>query len=165
MNLNVGKELASLQRMSVKELRARYAEVFGEDTNANNRAWLIKRIAWRLQALAEGGLSERARRRAEELANDADLRLSPPKVKAAPTEMPGRTITGVLADKTDDRLPPPGTILTRPYKGQVVQVQVLHSGFAYQGQVYPSLSAVAKAITGSHCNGYAFFRLAKEVIQ
>ena len=64
MNLNVGKELATLQRLSVKELRDRYAEAFGEGTNANNRAWLIKRIAWRLQALEEGGLSERARRRA-----------------------------------------------------------------------------------------------------
>src|SRR5947209_2857059 len=103
MNLNVGKELASLQRLSVKELRDRYAEAFGETTNTGNKTWLIKRIAWRLQALAEGGLSERARRRAEELANDADLRLSPPKVKAAPTEMSGRTITGVLADKADDR--------------------------------------------------------------
>ena len=71
----------------------------------------------------------------------------------------------MLGDKTDDRLPLPGTILTREYKGGVVQVQVLQSGFEYQGEVYKSLSAVAKAITGSHCNGYAFFRLAKETVQ
>ena len=58
----------------------------------------------------------------------------------------------------DQRLPPPGTILTRPYKGQLVQVQVLTEGFAYGGRVYASLSAVAKAITGSHCNGFHFFR-------
>ncbi|HEY7157460.1 MAG TPA: DUF2924 domain-containing protein [Gemmataceae bacterium] len=58
----------------------------------------------------------------------------------------------------DQRLPPPGTILTRPYKGQLVQVQVLTDGFAYAGKVYPSLSAVAKAVTGSHCNGFLFFR-------
>ena len=58
----------------------------------------------------------------------------------------------------DPRLPAPGTILTRPYKGQLVQVQVLTEGFAYGGRVYPSLSAVAKAITGSHTNGYLFFR-------
>ena len=76
MDLNVGKEVAALQRMTVKELRARYAEVFGEETLAQNRAWLVKRIAWRLQALAEGGLSERALRRATELADDADLQLS-----------------------------------------------------------------------------------------
>ncbi len=76
MDLNVGKEVAALQRMTVKELRARYAEVFGEETLAQNRIWLVKRIAWRLQALAEGDLSERARRRTAESACDPDLHLS-----------------------------------------------------------------------------------------
>ena len=70
MNLNVGKEVAALQRMTVKELRAKYAEVFGETTRAGNKPWLVKRIAWRLQSLVEGDLSERARQRAAELAND-----------------------------------------------------------------------------------------------
>jgi hypothetical protein len=118
---------------------------------------MLKRIAWRLQALAEGGLSERARRRAEELANDADLRMTMPKAKV-PEAAAERTVVKPMPTQTDNRLPPPGTILTRPYKGEVVQVQVLTSGFAYQGQVYPSLSAVAKAVTGSHTNGFHFFR-------
>ncbi len=83
MNLNVGKEVAALQRMTVRELGTRYAEVFGEATRAGNKAWLLKRIAWRLQSQAEGDLSERARQRAAELANDADVRLSPPKAKPA----------------------------------------------------------------------------------
>jgi Protein of unknown function (DUF2924) len=164
MSLNVGKELAALQRLTVKELRARYAEAFGEDTNANNRDWLIKRIAWRVQALAESGLSERAIRRAAELANDADLRLSPPRIKAVPTEATGPTVTGVLVDKADDRLPLPGTITTREYKGQTLQVRILTNGFEYEGEVYKSLSAVAKVVTGSHCNGFAFFRLEKETV-
>jgi hypothetical protein len=150
-------DIAALQRMTTSELRGRYAEVFGEHPPTWNRVWMLKRLAWRLQALTEGGLSERARQRAEELANDADLRLNPPKVKAVETPAE-RTATKVLPAKVDNRLPPPGTILTRPYKGQTVQVQVLQSGFAYQGQVYPSLSAVAKAVTGSHCNGFHFFR-------
>ena len=60
-DLNVGKEVAALQRMTIKELRTKYAEVFGEATKARHKAWLVKRIAWRLQALAEGDLSERAR--------------------------------------------------------------------------------------------------------
>jgi hypothetical protein len=67
-------------------------------------------------------------------------------------------IAAPMPAAVDVRLPPPGTILTRPYKGQLVQVQILTDGFAYAGSVYPSLSAVAKAITGSHCNGYLFFR-------
>src|ERR1022692_3714994 len=60
MELNVHKEVAALQRQGAKQLRARYAEVFGETTAANNKIWLIRRIAWRLQALAEGDLSERS---------------------------------------------------------------------------------------------------------
>lgn len=165
MQVNVGKQIATLQRLSVKELREKYAETFGEGTNANNRAWLVKRIAWRLQAQAEGGLSDRARQRAAELANDADLRLSPPRIKPVPAEAMGRTTVGILADRPDDRLPLPGTIITRAYKGQTLQVRILAKGFEYAGEVYKSLSAVAKVITGSHCNGYAFFRFEKEVAQ
>src|SRR5438270_6800480 len=113
MSLNSARERAALQRLTVPQLRARYAEIFGETTNANNRLWLVKKIAWRLQALAEGGLSERARQRAAELANDADLRANPP-----PTiPMPVPTEAAATRPPADDRLPPPGTILTRPYKG------------------------------------------------
>jgi hypothetical protein len=158
MDLNVASEVAALRRLTVHGLRARYAEVFGEQTPAHNRAWLVRRIAWRLQALAEGDLSERARRRAAELANDADLRTSPPRVKDAPAA-PGRTHAAAARFQDDGRLPPPGTVLTRPYKGETLQVLVLPQGFEYEGTVYGSLSAVAKAITGSHCNGYLFFRL------
>lgn len=160
--LNVGKEVAALQRMTVKELRTKYAEVFGDETRTGNKAWLVKRIAWRLQAHAEGGLSERARRRAEELANDADLRMSPPKPKAAPNAEPARTATTALRVSGDDRLPPPGSIITREYKGKTLHVRVLPNGFEYEGEIHRSLSAVAKAITGSHTNGYHFFRLRKE---
>ncbi len=159
MSLNISREVATLQRLTVKQLRDRYAEVFGETTNAHHRTWLIKRIAWRLQALAEGDLSERARQRAAELANDADLRLNPPKMLQPAFEPAEQTSTHTLRAKSDDRLPPPGTILTRAYKGAVLQVLVLEDGFEYQGQVYASLSAVARAITGSHCNGYLFFHL------
>ena len=79
MQLNILNEVAALQRLTVGQLRQRFAELFGEATPASNRTWLIKRIAWRLQALAEGDLSERARKRAAELANDAGIRLYPPK--------------------------------------------------------------------------------------
>jgi hypothetical protein len=155
VELNIVNEVAALQRLSMAQLRHRFAEVFGEATAAGNRTWLVKRIAWRLQALAEGDLSERARRRAAELARDADLRLNPPRSKTAPATPPE---TAGVPETIDPRLPPPGTILTRPYKGQQLQVQVLTEGFAYAGRVFPSLSAVAKAVTGTHTNGYHFFR-------
>jgi hypothetical protein len=156
VELNILNEVAALERLTIGQLRQRFAELFGEATAASNRTWLVKRIVWRLQALAEGDLSERARRRAAELARDADLRMNPPRrqttaTTAAPQPAP-------LAAPVDHRLPPPGTILARPYKGQLLHVQVLTEGFAYAGNVYPSLSAVAKAITGTHTNGYHFFR-------
>lgn len=147
------REINTLSNLKAKELRERYAELFGEATSANNRAWLLKRIAWRLQAQAEGGLTERALRRAKELAREADVRLTPPKSVAIPSPEP-------IAPKADPRLPAPGTVLTREYKGATIKVKVLEGGrLEYRGQVYPSLSAVAKAINGSHQSGYAFFGL------
>ena len=73
--------IPELDRLTTKQLRQRYLELFGDSTNAANRVWLMRRIAWRLQSQAEGGLSERALLRAEELAHDADIRLSPPTMR------------------------------------------------------------------------------------
>ena len=159
MTLNIGKEIAALRRMTPKQLRARYAEVFGEPTRSSNKQQLVKRIGWRLQSEAEGGLSERARHRAEQLARDADVRLTAPKTPPSPTT--GTTKTGKLTSTSNNGLPPPGTVLTRSYKGRTLEVAVLENGFEYEGEVYRSLSAVAKGITGSHCSGLAFFGLAK----
>ena len=161
MNLNIGKEVAALQRMNIRDLRTRYAEAFGEETRSGNKPWLIKRIAWRLQALVEGDLSERVRRRAAELANDADVRLSPPKIKPESATATW-TKTTALVIESDNRLPLPGSVIVREYKGRELRVHVLPKGFEFEGEVYKSLSAVAKFITGQHCNGYHFFRLGKE---
>jgi hypothetical protein len=155
MHVKVAKEVAALEAMTVAELRVRYAQAFGEETGVGHKTWLIRRIAWRLQARAEGDLSERARRRAAELANDADLRLCPP--KSAQTIPPDLDTSPKV--EHDSRLPPVGQIIRRPYKGRVLHVRILPKGFEFEGEVYPSLSSVAKAITGSHTNGYLFFRL------
>ena len=155
MRLNIGKEVAALRRMSTQDLLAKYAELFGEVVwKTGNRVWLVKRIVWRMQALDEGDLSERARRRAAELVHEADLRLSAP--PTGPTSSDPKV---PLRWPTDERLPRLGTILTRRYKGRAIQVEVLDHGFACDGQVYRSLSAVAKAVTGSHCSGHFFFGL------
>src|SRR5438552_12680486 len=156
MQVNVTREVAALEAMTVNELRAKYAQVFGEETRVGNKAWLVKRIIWRLQALAEGDLSERARRRAAELAQDADLRLSPPRQKRSAPDSVQKY--GKASALVNGHLPLPGTILMRWYKGQTLKVQVLRHGFEHEGQVYRSLSAVAKAITGSHTSGFLFFR-------
>ncbi|MDI3493646.1 MAG: hypothetical protein PWP17_1530, partial [Desulfomicrobiaceae bacterium] len=84
MNPETYKEVQSLERMTVGELKERYLDVFGEETRSNNKTFLKKRIAWRIQALAEGDLSERARKRAKELARDADLRMRAPRDPVKP---------------------------------------------------------------------------------
>jgi hypothetical protein len=159
--LDVGKQAALLKQMGVAELRAKYAEVFGEPTRTGNKDFLFKRIIWRMQALAEGDLSERARRRAAELARDADLRTTIPRPPAVSAGAGHRTVTATVPHPGDGRLPPPGTVLTRMYRGRPHNVTVLPDGFEYDGQVFGTLSAVAKAITGSHWNGYLFFKIAK----
>jgi hypothetical protein len=151
---DVTKDIARLRRQTVEQLRARFAEVFGERARVGNKAWLVKRIAWRLQALAEGEISERARQRASELARDVDLRIRPPR------ETRTDVVTAKAEDGRDGRLPAPGTVLTRRYKGRMIQVTVLRDGFGYDGRNYSSLSAVATEVTGSHWSGYRFFRLA-----
>src|ERR1700690_2685855 len=157
--MNLTHDIAQLPTLTVNQLRQRYADIFGEITHVGNKQWLVKRIAWRWQAQAEGDLSERARQRALHLANDADLRLNPPKVlpelaSTADPSPPARVAT-------DPRLPPPGSLMTRLYKGRQLQVTVLEGGFSFEGKVFASLSALAKAITGSHCNGFQFFGLLK----
>lgn len=158
MGQTIEKQIALLERMTVGDLRDKYVELYGDSTNTKNRAWLVKRLAWRIQALAEGGLSERARQRAEEIANEADLRLSPPKLK--PTLTPN--VTAPSVDPNDPRLPVPGTIITRTYKKRQLQVRVLADGFEFEGERFSSLSAIAKSITGTHTNGFLFFRLRPE---
>jgi hypothetical protein len=117
MALNIERELAALRRMPPKALQERYAEVFGEQPRNRNREWLTKRITWRLQANEEGDLSERARRRAMELANDSDLRTTAPRSpRVAPVPPDGPRPSPSPFRLT--RLPMPGTLITREYKAR-----------------------------------------------
>ncbi len=147
MTKTVAAEVARLEKMSVGQLAQCFEQVFGEQCRSRHKRYLIRRIAWRIQANAEGGLSERARQRAEELANDAEIRVTPPRQKQDDR------------DAHDPRLPPPGSWIEREYKGRTVRVLVIGDGFEYEGQRFRSLSAIAKAVTGTHINGYLFFRL------
>ncbi len=157
MALNVGKEITALQRMTVPDLRRKYTETFGEGTTSRHKQFLIRRIIWRLQANEEGGLSELARQRAKELAAESDVRLTAPKAK--PVDAPGPTKVTPIQIYKDDRLPMPGAVLTRRYKGRVIEVRVLPQGFEFEGDIYRSLSAVAKKVTGTHWNGFHFFHV------
>ena len=116
MHLDIEAEVADLEKMTTGELHDRYTEVFGEEPRSWHKRYLIRKIAWRLQAKAEGGLSERARQRADELAVDADVRTTRPR-NAKP-----RRRKAVVAN--DPWLPTPGTSITRKYKGRTIEVRV-----------------------------------------
>jgi Protein of unknown function (DUF2924) len=153
-------EVEKLRRASLAELRAKYGEVFQEEPRSRNREHLFRRIAWRLQALAEGDLCERARRRAQEIAHDADLRMiAPPEFLLLGGEPIKTVSSGRKQGRPDRRLPLPGTLLQRYWRGRNIVVEVLASGFRYQGRHYSSLSAIAVEITGTRWNGLAFFGL------
>jgi hypothetical protein len=154
-------QIEALGHMTPTQLRRVYNEVFNEPSRSNNRQWLIRRVAWRMQAQAEGGLSERAKTRAAELARDEDMRLRPPTDRGPGLGAALRTVSGKVVSRSDQRVPVPGSVLVRPYRGKDHRVTVLPNGFEHDGTVYRSLSAVAHAITGSHWNGYHFFGLTR----
>ena len=82
MEQAITDEVERLARMPVQQLRARYREVYGEDSSSGHKQHLVRRIAWRLQVLTQGDLTERAERRAREIANDADLKTQVPRAWA-----------------------------------------------------------------------------------
>lgn len=158
MAIDLEQQIAELTNMSTTQLRRKYAEVFGEESRSNNQPYLYRRIAWRLQALAEGGLSERARRRAMELANDADLRLRAPRGGSFDPHGHLR-VTSDVPKLPDPRLPPPGAWLERIYRGAMVAVKVRTDGFEFEGRVYKTLTAAVNHATGGRWNGFAFFKM------
>ncbi len=156
MTRHIDEEIADLRQMTAEQLRARHGEVCPAPARSAHKQHLVRRIAWWLQALAEGDLSQRARQRAEQLARDADLLAHRPQLPAASTARAAAT------SLRDPRLPPPGVLLVRCYRGQMLEVKVLARGFEYDDRFYASLTAVAREITGKHWNGYHFFGLGKE---
>ena len=149
-------EIAKLDTMTVSKLVEKFESLVGEKCRSRNKRYLMRRIAWRLQANAEGDLSERARARAAELALNSEVRVTPPRETIQP-----RLVTSDVQSRPalDQRLPPPGSMLHREYKGRQIRVLIVNSGFEYEGQLFKSLTAVANVITGSHVNGFQFFRL------
>jgi hypothetical protein len=154
MDPRIKMEIERLRRIKVKELKSRYRELFGEESRSSNRAHLFRRLAWRLQAGSEGMLSEHARQRAAELADDAELRRRAPRSFWRTLELP--TSSGT---QRDSRLPPVGSMLTRLYQQRIVTVQVTEAGFEHDGKTYASLSAIAYRVTGTRWNGFLFFGL------
>jgi Protein of unknown function (DUF2924) len=155
----VWKEIEQLRQATVGELRAKYFELFGQPSRSNHKQFLFRRVAWRLQAVAYGELSAHARQRALALAQDVDLRIkAPAHLVGTPQQVMQPTLKSRRKAGRDERLPAPGNVLRREFKGLIVVVQVLPEGFQYQDRFYKSLSAIARQVTGTAWNGFDFFR-------
>ena len=165
---SIAAQVVALTHLSVAELRVRWQEVFGEPTTQRHKGYLTKRLAWEIQRRHFGDeLSPEAKARLHEL--QEEFRTTPPTAwfkgakhnrGAAPSPTTRkRPVRG-------SRSPKPGTTLTRDYKERRIVVHVRGDReFEWNGEIFRSLSAVAKAVTGSHCSGVAFFGLSnrKEV--
>ena len=152
----VAQQLKAIESMSMGELIEKYREVFGVPTRTRNKPYLRKKIAWRIQELAEGGLSPRALARIEELAPLAPVRWRTP----LPETRAALALVAIPKPQPRDaRLPAPGSVIVRVHRGVEHRVTVLDEGFDYNGQHYQSLSQIARVISGTPWNGYLFFAL------
>lgn len=153
----VAEQLAALTSMTTADLAAKFEALTGRVPRSRNKQWLRKRVAWHLQAAEYGGLSDAALAKIDELIPLA-LKLYGPgarrrgKGSAAPKQAEAES-------NRDPRLPAPGTALQRAYGGKTHEVLVLDKGFEFRGERYRSLSKIAREITGTPWNGFAFFGL------
>jgi hypothetical protein len=156
----VTAQIAALRKMTVAELQREWERLYGEPTRNRNKTLLWKRLSWRVQELAFGGLSDCARQRLEELAAGTSVGNRTPQSAANLAEVKaGRTTIPDRKPNRDPRLPSPGTVLTRQYHGREIRALTLDDGFEWDGRHFRSLSAMARAVTGAKWNGRLFFHL------
>lgn len=139
MSEGVLAQLAALPNRSTAELKQLWRELHDREPASLNREFLVRRLAYRIQELAHGGLSARAEAKLDRLIAEEDLRLK-----------------GKQPVRSGDR-PIAGTRLVRQWQGVEHTATVLVDGYEYQGRPYKSLSAIARAITGTRWNGPLFF--------
>ena len=158
---DISMQLAALRKLTVGQLRERYREVFGEPTRSRNKDYLRKKVAWQIQAQAEGGLSDRVRGRFAELSGDVPARRR--SSGNGPASAPTTDEPADAQASRDPRLPEPGIVLTRVHGGIEHKVTVLDDGFEYGGERFASLSKVARQIAGTNWNGFLFFGLQRRM--
>lgn len=151
------QQILELKTMSLEDLRKKHNELFDRDHDMSvNKSYYLQKIAYRLQEQALGALSEEAKARAVELIGKFD----PINNKALrPQVTTGNKELVAIPLLRDKRLPIPGSVIQKKYKGQDIHVKVLEKGFEYNGRFYRSLGAIVEEITGSHWNGFSFFGL------
>jgi len=141
--------IKEFETMSIKELKKEYIKYYGSEKGAhNNKIYLIKKLTFKIQ---EQDLESCNTTNKEDLANLAE--------QINPLEDLRKANISKASIKRHKKLPLPGTIIKRIYKGTLIEVKVLDAGFEYLGKNYKSISNLAKVISGTHCSGYEFFKL------
>lgn len=149
---SVLKQVANLNRMTYEELRTSYVTLHGKEPPAYNRQFIISRLAYRLQEIAYGGLSEQCRERMRQALKQDGFG---DKCHDSETRRKQRQ------ERQRRDVPVAGTRLIRDWNGRRYEVIALDDGYEFEGRPYKSLTAIANAITGSHWNGRVFFGLAR----
>jgi hypothetical protein len=156
---DVIRRIHALRQMSVAELHREWEALYGLPTRSRNKNYLFRRLAWRVQEITHGGLSNRAQDRISELAADTFTRARTPR------DVPNKAVAATQSNpadpgpRRDPRLPAAGTVITRTYRGRELRLHVLDDGFELDGVHHRSLSAAARAVTGSKWNGRLFWGL------
>lgn len=157
--MDVNRELAVLEAMTLSELHAKYSQVFGQETWAGKKVLLVKRITWRLEILTEDDLSDRGRQRTAELLRYTGLRLSPRKGKDS------------LIPSSRNRTSNQGGSMNR-YCPCLARSSPAHTRSKHSASKFSAMASNTRArfsnpcppwlrpITGSHTNGFLFFRWA-----
>ena len=157
-------EIAHLATLTARDLERRHEMLFGRKPETNHRQFLFRKIAWRLQADRESGLSESTKQLAAAISQEAPLRtrIITSVAKQLAGLPPEQTATTVLASGHDSRLPMPGGVIVKQFKGETLLVKVTANGFEFRDRRYTSLSAIALDVTGTKWNGFVFFGCNKE---
>ena len=144
---SVLRQLATLETMSMDQLHERWRDLYGGEPPGYKRQFLIKRLAYRIQELFYGGLSEAVKTRLQQVAQDDSMARVDRRVSGNP-----RSQVDIL----------PGTRFVRIWKDHRYEVLAHENGFEYDGRMFRSLSAVAREITGTRWNGRLFFGLKRD---
>ena len=145
--------IMTLKNASLEEIKAKYAEIFGQESpSTSNKVFLWKKIAYRMQEQHYGKMPETTQDRIGELIERYDP-INNKSMRPVASTVPSRK----QSKGRNRRLPIPGAILKKEYKGRVYEVKILENGFEYEGKIYKTLSSIAKVITGAHWNGFLFF--------
>jgi hypothetical protein len=141
---SVLRQLATLQGMSLDQLREKWLDLYGTDPPQYKKQFLVKRLAHRIQELFYGGLSEQVKSHLK---------------KVAETDPVATVIRKIPEERKSQEAILPGTRFVRIWKDQRFEVIARESGFEYDGRLFRSLSAIAREITGTRWNGKIFFGL------